>query len=158
MAHPLHCCAVRALPAALLCLLGVGCGRPLEEGRYAFAVQSVVRDTCALALQTDVVSGGEFENSGLQVIFVLPVGRTPLFGWYRDGEDSFYADGTATNLTLQAGPKSCFIEAARVSLEGLATSTRTFTGALSLQANPLQQPECACALDYAFTATRTEDP
>lgn len=144
---------VLALP-----LLLVACGRPLLEGDYTFAVERVVRDSCALASLPAVSSGGSFKNSGRQVIVVLAVGSTPLYGWYRYGEDTFYAEGTAANLTLQAGSTSCFIEATRLAIDGTVLGPTTFTGTLTLQGNPQQQPACACTLEYAFKAERTLTP
>jgi hypothetical protein len=142
----------------LLVLLVAACGRPLEEGDYAFTVQQVVRDSCGLAGLPAVSSGASFKNSGRQVIFVLPVGTTPLYGWYRYGADTFYAEGTAPNLTLQAGGTSCFIEATRLALDGSVQGPTTFIGSLSLQGDPQQQPACACTLEYTFSAERTLTP
>jgi hypothetical protein len=142
----------------VLALLLAGCGRPLEEGDYTFAVQRVVRDSCGLASLPALSTGGTFKNSGKQVIFVLPVGTTPLYGWYRYGEDTFYAEGTAPNLTLQAGSTSCFIETTRLALDGSVLGPTTFAGSLSLQGDPQQQPACACTLEYTFTAQRTLTP
>jgi hypothetical protein len=145
-------------PFLALALLLTGCGRPLQEGDYAFTVERVVRDTCGLAGLPAVSSGATFKNSGKQVILVLPVGATPLYGWYRYGEDTFYAEGTAPNLTLQAGSTSCFIETTRLALDGDVLGPTTFSGSLTLQGDPQQQPACACTLEYTFKAERTLTP
>jgi hypothetical protein len=144
---------------AALALLWQGCRvRDLTEGPYDFTASSVERDDCLLnpaagpLPSADLTSTGnwiylQYDWFGMQL-----AGRYRDQGFFDDGPEQFFVDGSAQNVSADVGGVHCTLDAATAHLEGTTLSDTRFTGTLRFRYEARQPDECYCETWVTFQA------
>lgn len=145
-----------------LATLGANCGRvhTLTEGDYTITLpsldsQTVIVDSCGLATTTSVMLGGQLRLSGDIVRFEYQLYSIELIGQYKDGLESFYADGSAGNVpaTLPTG-EECLDDEVSVQLDAVTDSSTAFHGSMRISYQNAHVSQCNCELHAIYQATR----
>ena len=146
---------------AALALLGQGCRvREQVEGPYAFTATSVEKDECLLVPASGELFAGDFFSTGNYVSIRYDWYGITLAGQYRSSAlldtspESFFADGSAQNVTARVGPLSCELDVATVHMDGLTDSPSAFHGTLRFRYEARQPPGCLCESWVSFQAVR----
>jgi hypothetical protein len=144
---------------AALALLGPGCRvREQSEGPYAFTATAVERDDCGLVPASGALPSGDFFTTGNYVRIQYEWYGMTLAGAYRSrslfdaAPESFYADGSAQNVTADVGDLPCALDVATVHLDGTTDSAASLHGTLRFRYEARQPPGCLCESWVSFQA------
>jgi hypothetical protein len=143
-----------------LALAGPGCRiREQSSGPYAFTAASVEKDDCLLVPASGALPGGDFFSTGNWVQVTSDWYGMTLSGAYHDRPllddslETFYADGSAQNVTAAVGDLQCALDVATAHLEGTTDSATSFHGTLRFRYEARQPPGCLCESWVTFQAT-----
>ena len=146
---------------AALALLGQGCRiRDQSEGPYAFTADSVEKDDCQLVPASGELFSGDLFSTGNYLDIQTDWYAVMLAGGYRSvsffdtGPETFYADGSAQNVTAQVGGLACALDVATAHLDGTTDTPDEFHGSLRFRYEARQPPGCLCETWVAFRAVR----
>jgi hypothetical protein len=146
---------------AALVLLAQGCRvREQAEGPYAFTATSVEKDECLLVPASGALFSGDFFSTGNYVSIRSDWYGMTLSGQYRSrsffdaSPESFFADGSAQNVTAEVGALSCELDAATVHMDGITDTATELHGTLRFGYEARQPPGCLCESWVSFRAVR----
>lgn len=161
----------RPIAAAVLACLAAGCGKPLEDGTYAFEVRSITQDSCsATPVDELLLPDARVETAGetVQISFsaagpLVPgltgaSGSRALVGRYLpdDERDRFIADATF-DVVREIGGLSCIVFS-HASIAATVRDATSFDGALRLSYTRRAEAQAACAagcvVELVFEARR----
>ena len=146
----------------------VACGgrtHSQEEGCYALEPvrpQGIIRDECQLLADTAATVGAHFTFSGNVVEigfrFSSPTQAVLLdvsmAGQFDYGEETFSADGTATNILLPIQGQTCQLQLVDVHLDAATNTTdpSRFTGTIRIQTTTPTPASCICQAWFQYQA------
>jgi len=146
---------------AALALVGQGCRvREQTEGPYALAATAVEKDECLLVPASGALFSADFFSTGNYVSLHTDWYGVTLDGAFRNrpffdqAPESFFADGSAQNVSAQVGGLSCALDQATVHVDGVTDTPEEFHGALRFRYEARQPPGCLCESWVAFRAVR----
>ena len=136
-----------------------------EEGCYALVPvrpQGIIRDECQLLADVTANLGARFIFSGnvveVDFRFSSP-GQGQVFdvsmaGQFDFGEETFSADGTATNILLPIGGQTCQLQLVDVHLDAATNMTdpARFTGTMRIQTSTPRPETCICQAWFDYQA------
>ena len=157
----------RKLAVALFLAAGAGCGRAhdLQEGVYVFTIpaEGILRDDCGLA-DAGPQMQAEFTDFGDDIRLAV-VQQTSsaclaleLVGQYQLNNQSFFADGTASNPPLSANGQTCQVSFVQFHLDGATIDSATFSGVMRISYLASSPVTCNCQFWFNFQAALCTPP
>jgi hypothetical protein len=164
---------LRRVLAALLALLPACAGRShaQQEGCYALVPvrpSGVIRDECQLLANAAANLSAQFLIRGnvvsLKFRFANP-GEGALLdvsmaGQFSFSEESFSADGTATNILLPIAGQTCQLQLVDVHLDGATNpdDDQRFSGLIRISTSTPRPETCICQAWFEYQASLSVDP
>lgn len=138
----------------LVALLLGGCRlHTLEDGDYVLTPTEIIRDDCGLA-GTDLLGPATLRTEGNLVYLTLAKPSLRLVGTYRFNLEEITMDGSISNYSTTLRGRECLLDNVQFHMDTSTTSTRTFTGQMSINFEARQPDECVCRFWFQFDAAR----
>jgi hypothetical protein len=158
---------VSQVAVSLLFAAGAGCGRvhDLQEGPYVITIapNGVFRDDCGLAdagpeMQAQFTSYGD----DVRLAFVQQNSsnclQLELVGQFQLNNQSFFADGTASNPPLTANGQLCQVNFVQFHLDGDTLNSSSFSGVMRISYLASSPVACNCQFWFNFQAALCTPP
>jgi hypothetical protein len=155
------------LAVSLFLAAGAGCGRAydLEAGQYVIAIapNGVFRDDCGLAdagaqMQAQFFSYGQ----DIRLAFLQQANSNclelELVGQFQLNNQSFFADGTASNPPLDANGRACQVDFVQFHLDGATLNPSSFNGVMRISYLASSPVACNCQFWFNFQAALCTPP
>ncbi|MBX5482149.1 MAG: hypothetical protein IRZ16_09980 [Myxococcaceae bacterium] len=138
---------------AALVLFG-GCRtHPLSDGRYAFTADQIVVDDCGILPDAASLWDGVLIQDGNFVRIQYDLYDSELTGRYREVDESFYVDGSASKVSGTPRGVACTFDLVNIHIDGaLGPDDDVFTGVVRVHTRTLGDDRCECDLQTTFTA------
>jgi hypothetical protein len=168
---PILTSALRFVPqlaVSLFLVTGAGCaGRAhdLQDGTYVFTIPAdgVFRDDCGLADAGSTLQG-QFTSYGddIRVATVQQASSAcldiELVGQFQLNNQTFFADGTATNPPLTVSGRICQVNFVQFHLDGATIDSASFNGVMRISYLASSPVACNCQFWFNFQAALCTPP
>jgi hypothetical protein len=150
---------LRSITVALIAMSLVSCVTHIQdEGRYAFTVQEVLSDDCGILGSPPALWAGTLYVRGETLFLDYEFFGIQLRGEYQEASESFYLDGSASNLTATVGSEECRVDLVQLHIDGTTQSTSTFEGTLAIRYDVLLRERCRCEVLVRYAAELVPAP
>lgn len=144
----------RAWSLFLVSLLLAGCRlHTLEDGDYVITPTEIIRDDCGLA-GMDLLGTATLRTEGNLVYLTLAKPALRLAGTYRFNLEEITMDGSISNFSTSLRGRECLLDNVQFHMDTNTTSTRTFSGQMSISYEARQPDDCVCKFWFQFDASR----
>jgi hypothetical protein len=152
---------------SLFLVAGAGCGRAhdLNDGTYVISIAAggVFRDDCGLAdagseMQAQFTSYGDDLRLALVQQSSSDCLQLELVGQFQLNNQSFFADGTATNPPLVANGQVCQVNFVQFHLDADTIDASSFNGVMRISYLASSPVACNCQFWFNFQAALCTPP